>query len=80
MVRSLLFPKELKPEESVPIVLEGIYGGTIAGLGVFAIGAFFSPEVAATLVGISAVSTGFVTTFALQEKIRERKERRRKKK
>jgi hypothetical protein len=39
-----------------------------------AIGAFFSPEVSTVLVGISAVSTGFVTTIALQEKIRSKAE------
>jgi len=68
-----LFPKELNKEESVPIVLQGIAGGTVAGLGMMAIGAFFSPEVAATLVSVSAMSSGFVTTIALQEKVREKK-------
>jgi hypothetical protein len=73
-MKEILFPKELELHESVPIILEGVYGGTAAGLGMMAIGAFFSPEVSTVLVGISAVSTGFVTTIALQEKIRSKAE------
>jgi len=73
MVRELIFPKELHHSESVPIILQGVFGGTAAGLGMMMIGAFFSPEVSAALVGISAVSAGFVTTIALEEKIREKK-------
>lgn len=72
VVREILFPKELTLQESVPILLEGMFGGTAAGLGMMTIGAFFSPEVSATLVGVSAISTGFATTLALQEKIREK--------
>ena len=76
MVKELLFPKELPHSESVPIILQGVYGGTVAGFGMMAIGALFSPEISATLVGISAVSTGFVTTMALQDKIREKAEKK----
>lgn len=73
MVREILFPKELKAHESVPIILEGIFGGTIAGLGMMAIGAFFSSDVSVALVSVSAIGTGFVTTIALQDKIRSNK-------
>lgn len=68
MVKEILFPKELKPEESVPVVLEGIIGGTVAGLGMMTLGAFFSPEVSTALVSASAVATGFATTIVLQER------------
>jgi hypothetical protein len=68
MVKEVLFPKELKPEESVPVVLEGIIGGTAAGLGMMTIGAFFSPEVSAALVSASAVATGFATTMVLEKR------------
>jgi hypothetical protein len=72
MVKEILFPKNLKPEESVPVILEGIIGGTAAGLGMMTIGAFFSPEVSAALVSASAVATGFATTYVLQEKARNK--------
>ena len=72
MVKEILFPKELEHHESVPIILQGVLGGTVTGMGMMAIGAYFSPTVSAVLVGVSAVSTGFVTTMALQEKIREK--------
>jgi hypothetical protein len=72
MVKEILFPKELNAHESVPIILEGIFGGTIAGLGMMTIGAFFSPEVSTALVSASAIGTGFATTIALQEKIRSK--------
>jgi len=72
MVKEILFPKELSPHESVPIILEGIFGGTIAGLGMMTIGAFFSPEVSTALVSASAIGTGFATTIALQDKIRSK--------
>jgi len=72
MVREILFPKELRAHESVPIILEGIFGGTIAGLGMMTIGAFFSPEVSTALVSASAIGTGFATTIALQDKIRSK--------
>ncbi len=68
MVKEILFPKELKPEESVPVILEGVIGGTVAGLGMMTIGAFFSPEVSTALVSASAVASGFATTIILQEK------------
>ncbi|MCX8202574.1 MAG: hypothetical protein N3G74_02100 [Candidatus Micrarchaeota archaeon] len=68
MVKEILFPKELKPEESVPVILEGVFGGTVAGLGMMTIGAFFSPEVSTALVSASAVASGFATTIILQEK------------
>ncbi len=80
MVKEILFPDELELHESVPIILEGVYGGTAAGLGMLTIGAFFSPEVSTVLVGISAVSTGFVTTIALQEKIRSKAAKKMRKK
>lgn len=72
MMKELIFPKELDNSESVPIILQGVYGGTAAGLGMMMIGAFFSPEVSAALVGISAISAGFVTNIALRDKIREK--------
>jgi len=72
MVKEILFPKELHASESVPIILEGIFGGTIAGLGMMTIGAFFSPEVSTALVSASAIGTGFATTIALQDKIRSK--------
>ncbi|MEM4159926.1 MAG: hypothetical protein QXO35_02340 [Candidatus Micrarchaeia archaeon] len=68
MVKEILFPKELKPEESVPVILEGVIGGTVAGLGMLTLGAFFSPEVSTALVSASAVASGFATTIVLQEK------------
>ena len=73
-MKEILFPKELHAHESVPIILEGIFGGTIAGLGMMTIGAFFSPEVSTALVSASAIGTGFVTTIALQDKIRSKNE------
>jgi len=79
-MKEILFPKELEPHESVPIILQGIYGGTATGLGMLAIGACFSPEVSTVLVGISAISTGFVTTIALQEKIRSKMQAKKKRK
>jgi len=74
MVKEILFPKELEAHETVPILLEGIFGGTAAGLGMMTIGAFFSPEVSTALVSASAVATGFATTMILQEKQRLKKE------
>ncbi len=74
MVKEILFPKNLEPSESVPIVLEGIFGGTAAGLGMMTIGAFFSPEVSTALVSASAVATGFATTWILQDKSRQKME------
>ncbi|VVB73584.1 Uncharacterised protein [uncultured archaeon] len=71
-MKEILFPKELHAHESVPIILEGVFGGTIAGLGMMTIGAFFSPEVSTALVSASAIGTGFATTIALQEKIRSK--------
>lgn len=70
MVKEILFPKELKPEESVPIILEGMVGGTVAGLGMMAIGALFSPEVSTALVSASAIASGFATTIVLEERKR----------
>jgi len=72
MVKEILFPKELHAHESVPIILEGVFGGTLAGLGMMTIGAFFSPEVSTALVSASAIGTGFATTIALQDKIRSK--------
>jgi len=74
MVKEILFPKELEAHETVPILLEGIFGGTAAGLGMMTIGAFFSPEVSTALVSASAVATGFATTMILQEKQRLKNE------
>jgi len=74
MVKEILFPKNLEPHESVPIVLEGIFGGTAAGLGMMTIGAFFSPEVSTALVSASAVATGFATTMVLQDKSKKKLE------
>ena len=70
MVTEILFPRELHAHESVPIILQGVFGGTAAGLGMMTIGMFFSPEVSTALVSASAIGTGFVTTIALQDKIR----------
>ncbi|MCS7109655.1 MAG: hypothetical protein NZ903_02565 [Candidatus Micrarchaeota archaeon] len=79
MVKEVLFPKELKPEESVPIVLEGIYGGTVAGLGMMTIGAFFSPEVSVALVSASAIASGFATTIILEKRKNEKMKEKKKK-
>ncbi|MEW6328930.1 MAG: hypothetical protein AB1468_02310 [Candidatus Micrarchaeota archaeon] len=60
-----LLPEGMTTQESLPYFIEGVFGGTICGIGAAAISLLVAPDAAAALVSTTAMSAGFATTFAM---------------